>query len=89
MSDAGDLLYDPRAVPPDPWDYDPPPGAESAYYEGEEGHPCPVCKTPKAIPYSLGPRGCWVCGGDEPSYKKTSVDYREEPWDAGEGHDPL
>ena len=89
MADHWDPLYDPRITPPEPWDHDLPPGAESAYYEGMEGHPCPCCKTPKAVPYEPGPRGCWVCGDDEPAYKRTSADYRGESWKAAGEHEPL
>lgn len=53
-------LYDPRTIPPEPDDWDARPGyeAERAYYEGEDGHECPVCKDPKPL-HRLG---CWMAG---------------------------
>lgn len=69
-------LHDRRMNPPEPddWDYRPGYEAERAYYEGEDGHECPVCKTPKP-----GSRlGCWLCGPDEPSYKMSSWDFNDD-----------
>lgn len=68
-------LHDRRMNPPEPddWDYSPGFEAERAYYEGEDGHECPVCKTPKPL-HRLG---CWVAPEGEPSYRLTPASFND------------
>lgn len=46
--------------------------AERAYYDGEDGHPCPVCEWPKP---EHNP-GCYMAGDFGPSYRLTPADFQ-------------
>lgn len=79
--DIREILYDPRPVAPEAdWDYSPSAEAQRAYYEGGEGHPCPVCQAPKPefSTAASGTFGCWFCGPETISYKKSSWDYEQD-----------
>lgn len=81
MTDLRPWLYERLANPPEPegWDYSPGAEAERAFYDAEEGHPCPVCHSPKGSP-SLG---CWLCYGDfgPRSRNATYPDNHVNPWE--------